>query len=160
MHWVVLQTKNNNENKASVNLINQGYEVFFPKVKKNKLSYNKINSVFRPLFPGYIFVHLAAEQCYTKINNTFGVKKILKFGEKICFLPKEIFLKIKMRCDNNDICEVNTFKKGDRVNLISRKFNFEGIFDEKIDENRSFIFLEIMQRKIKTSVLNSSLEKF
>ena len=34
MSWIVVQTKSNCEIKATVNLVRQGYEVFFPKIKK------------------------------------------------------------------------------------------------------------------------------
>ena len=159
MNWIVVQTKSNNEDRACSNLVRQGYEVFLPKIKKKKIIFNKLRRFYKPLFPGYIFVNLSNEQSYIKINNTFGVKKILMFGERICFLPIEIYSKIKFRCDNNDVCEVKNFCKGEKVSFLTSKNYFEGVFEEYIDEKRSFIFLEIMQRKIKTSVLNTSLEK-
>ena len=58
MKWMVVQTKSNCENKASKNLMRQGFSVFFPKIKKNVSRFNKFYSTIKPLFPGYIFVSI------------------------------------------------------------------------------------------------------
>ena len=58
MTWIIVQTKSNNETKASVNLKRQGYEVFFPRIIKPFFSFNKLTNRIKPLFPGYIFVNV------------------------------------------------------------------------------------------------------
>ena len=159
MSWIVVQTKSNNECKARINLIRQGYEVFYPKVIKSVNSFNKIKKLIKPLFPGYIFVNLKKNQNWIKINSTFGVKTILKFGEKIYELPIEILNSIKFKCNNDEICNIRPLKKGDEVRILSKKFSgWNAIFSEYIDEKRSFVLIDLLMTSIKTKVLNEDIE--
>tara|TARA_B100000963_G_C22639517_1_gene679597 strand:- start:7133 stop:7612 length:480 start_codon:yes stop_codon:yes gene_type:complete len=159
MKWIVVQTKSNSEQRAVLNLKNQGFKVFFPRVCKTKVFFRTAKRVLKPLFPGYIFVQLIEDQKFLKINNTFGVKNIIKLGGKIYFLPLDIYQKIKLRCNENDIC-YNFFEKGEKVIIKKNKFFIEGIFDEYVDEKRSTILLNLMEREVKTSVAISAIGKY
>jgi len=159
MSWIVVQTKSNKENKARINLIRQGYEVFYPKIKKSKYVFNRVKRYIKPLFPGYIFVNLRTNQNWTKINSTFGVKTILKFGEKIYELPMDILKNIKFKCNKDEVCNLAIFNKGDNVRIVNEKFpNLNAIFSEHIDEKRSFVLIDLLMTKIKTKVLNEDIE--
>tara|TARA_B100000989_G_C19447128_1_gene430038 strand:+ start:162 stop:650 length:489 start_codon:yes stop_codon:yes gene_type:complete len=159
MIWIVVQTKSSNEYKAKVNLIRQGYEVFYPKINKSVHSFNRVKTMIKPLFPGYIFVNLKKNQNWVRINSTFGVKTILKIGEKIYELPIEIINSIKLKCNNEEICNVLPINTGDKVKILSKKFpGLNAIFSEYIDEKRSFVLIDLLMRKIKTKVLNNDIE--
>ena len=159
MSWIVVHTKSNNEFKAKTNLTRQGYEVFCPKVIKSVNSFNRMKKLIKPLFPGYIFVKLKNDQNWLKINSTFGVKKILKFGEKIYELPIGILNNIKFKCNDDEICNVLPLKKGDKVKILSKKLSgWNAIFSEHIDEKRSFVLIDLLMTSIKTKVLNEDIE--
>ena len=68
MSWIVVQTKSNKENKARINLIRQGYEVFYPKIKKSKYTFNEVKE-YKAAFPGYI--------CKSKNKSKIGQKSTL-----------------------------------------------------------------------------------
>ena len=57
MSWIVVQTKPNCELKAKVNLVRQGFDVFFPKFLKPVCQFNKIKKKIMPLFPSNLFVN-------------------------------------------------------------------------------------------------------
>ena len=159
MIWIVVQTKSNSECKARVNLIRQGYEVFYPKILKSIHSFNRMKTLIKPLFPGYIFVNLKKDQNWIKINSTFGVKTILKFGENIYELPIEILESIKLKCNNDEIYHMPPINTGDKVKILSKKFpGLNAIFSEYIDEKRSFVLVDLLMTKIKTKVLNKDIE--
>ena len=159
MTWIIVQTKSNNEKKAFMNLSRQGFNVFYPKVLKSSRSFNRIRKTIKPLFPGYVFVNLNKNQNWIKINNTFGVRTILKVGKTIYKLPKEILSQIKKRCDDHDVCQILPLKKGDEINIVNAKYpSLKAIFAEYIDEKRAFVFLDFLNRKIKTKVFNNSIE--
>lgn len=158
MKWIVVQTKTNNEKRAVFNLENQGFKVFFPKLLKSKVYFNKVKKVLKPLFPGYLFVQFIENQKYLQINNTFGVKNIIKFGGKIYFLPPDVYKNIKLRCNANDICE-DFFTAGEKVIISKDKSFIEGIFNEYVDEKRSTILLNLLKRKVKTIVLSRFIER-
>lgn len=159
MTWIVVHTKNNNEFKASKNLVRQGFEVFYPKVLKSNINYNRVRKIIKPLFPGYIFVNLKKNQNWIKINSTFGVRTILKFGRNIYLLPIQIISQIKMKCDKNDICHISDYKKGDKVKINFRNSpSLQSVFDEKLDQKRCYVFLELLKTKFKIKVFNNTIE--
>ena len=140
-YWLVANTKPYKENFAYVNLVKQGFKVFFPRIYKLNLSINKTNKILKPLFPGYIFVNVKCENSWSKIDNTFGIKRVLKFGEKPCFLSDEILKKIKKKCNSKDIFkkEINYLKNGDKVKINKGRMGFiDAIFKEFIDKKQSF----------------------
>ena len=136
--WIVVQTKINREIMAHKNLTNQGFEVFFPKIYNKIRSSTRIKKVLKPLFPGYIFVKLS--QNFTKIKYTYGVSKIVSFGESLGFLPHKVFLLLKNKCDLNDVCK-KYFKKGDKITLKKNSSLIECIFEYVVDNNRSIILM-------------------
>lgn len=159
MTWIIVQTKSNNETKASFNLKRQGYEVFFPRIIKPFFSFNKFTNRIKPLFPGYIFVNLKENQNWIQINSTFGVKSILKLGEKNYILPKQILEGIKSKCDDNEFCRLNQLKRGEEISIVKNNLpNLKAIFIEYIDEKRSFVFIDLLMRKIKTKVWNNNIQ--
>ena len=99
MKWIVVQTKSNCEKKAFFNLKRQGYEVFFPKIKKMTSRFNRFVRLVKPLFPGYIFVSINANQNWSKIKSTYGVFRILKFIDYLYFVPPDVVDSIKRRCE-------------------------------------------------------------
>ena len=158
--WVVVQTKINKEEKACENLIRQNFEVFYPKIFKYKKSYSKLNQTIKPLFPCYIFVNLKKDDNLSKINNTFGVNKLIKLGNSIPFLPRGFIVLLKSKCGKNDIYNLDrNFKTGDRVKVVKNSFyNAEAIFQEFIDSNRVIILLNILGSKVKTKICRNDLE--
>tara|TARA_B100000989_G_C19345792_1_gene386900 strand:- start:25 stop:525 length:501 start_codon:yes stop_codon:yes gene_type:complete len=158
--WVVVQTKVNNEEKARENLIRQNFEVFYPRIFKYKKLYGKLNQTIKPLFPCYIFVNLKNDENWYKINNTFGVNKLIKFSNSIPSLPASFIVLLKSKCDKNNIYNLDkNFKKGDRVKVIKNSlYNAEAIFQEFIDSNRVIILLNILSSKVRTKICRNDIE--
>lgn len=160
MNWIVVNTKSNCEMKACVNLMRQGFKVFFPKIEKTFIKFKRICKTLKPLFPGYIFVHVEDNKNWTKINYTYGVFKILSYSEKIYYLPSEVMGNIKKNCDENGIFKKRrNMKKGEKITFIKNSFfTLDAVFDEYIDKKRAFIFLEFLKQKIKANVKISDIQ--
>ena len=160
MPWIVVQTKSKCEQKANLNLERQGFVTYFPKLLKKVKRKNLLTETSKPLFPGYIFVNLKKNQNWVKINYTYGVVKVLQFNQKICLLPIEFIKNLKKKClgDNFDIFELR-YKKGDLLNYWkNEKYFFNCIFEESIDEKRSYVLLDFIVNKIKAKVENKFLQ--
>ena len=101
--WYVIKTKVNQERKALANLSNQGFEIFCPKSPLLKNCKNRIIKIFSPLFPSYIFIRLDLEvDGWRKINNTYGVKEILKNSSMFPGSISSDFIEsLKKVCDSN-----------------------------------------------------------
>ncbi len=160
MRWIVVNTKSNCERKVCHNLMRQGFKVFLPKIEKTVIKFKRIYKSLKPLFPGYIFVLLDEKKNWSKINYTYGVFKILRFSEKVYFLPSEVIKSIKENCNYNDILErKNKINNGEKIKLIKNNlFSLDAVFDEYIDQKRAFIFLEFLKQKVKAKVNTADIE--
>lgn len=160
MSWIVVQIKPNSELKAKVNLVSQGFNVFFPKILRTVSQFNKIKPKIKPLFPGYLFVKLDYNKKYWKINYTVGVLRIVRFNsESLPFLPLTYFEEIKKRCDKDDLFSFeDELIKGNSVYYkVNESFFLKAIFEENIDSKRSYILLDFLNNKLKTKVLNKKI---
>ncbi len=160
MKWIIVQTKSNCENKACLNLKRQGYKVFFPKLKKRISRFNRFINIIKPLFPSYIFVSIHSNQNWSKIKNTFGVLKILKFSDYLYFLPSDVVDDIKRKCDiNGFVNDHYKYVKGEKVKLFkNNQISLDAVFEEQIDKKRSFVFINFLNQKVKASVATRHLE--
>ena len=159
MKWIIVQTKSNCENKACLNLKRQGYDVFFPKLKKKISRFNKFINIIKPLFPGYIFVSINSNQNWSKIKNTYGILNILKFSDYFYFLPSDVVDSIKRRCDINGFANDKKYMKGEKVKFLkNNQISLDAVFEEQIDQKRSFVFINLLNQKVKASVETKHLE--
>ena len=145
--WLVAQIKANSYDLAIRNLERQGFEAFMPKIKttikkKNKFIYKDVL-----LFPGYAFVGTDLQNSYwTKINNTYGVSKLLSFNNKPFEIELDFILALKNRYEDEINPMINeNLKRGDTI-----KFNNGPLADlvaniESIDaKKRIYVLLEVM----------------
>jgi transcriptional antiterminator RfaH len=154
--WYLLQIKPNSSNIAKLNLQRQSFEVFFPHIEvSSKILKSSANSIV-PLFPGYMFVAFDAvsRPCsWKKINNTFGVSKIINFGRKFQPIRTKDMVSLMKRCDDNGkLHKLKNPKIGDDISILYGPFeDFVGTI-EKIDSvKRVCILIELLGRK--TSVM-------
>jgi len=78
MNWYVVATKPNAENLAVTNLQRQEFETYLPKIAVRRSHAGQVKTVFRPLFPSYVFVRLDPDRArWRSINGTLGVRYIL-----------------------------------------------------------------------------------
>ncbi len=57
--WIAVNAHPNREQVAEHHLRNQGYEPYVPVMRKQIRHARQVRDVLRPLFPGYLFVHLS-----------------------------------------------------------------------------------------------------
>ena len=89
-NWYVVNTKSREEFKANLNLVNQGFNTYIPRYKKSRRHARKIDIVYHPLFPKYLFVEFDMDmQNWACINSTVGVINLVKFGSLPSPIPKE-----------------------------------------------------------------------
>ena len=84
-YWVIASYKINEIKRLEVNLLNQKFAYYLPKITKKKVNSPPKEEV---LFPGYIFININIKN-YSALKNTKGIKKILKFGNNISYIPDE-----------------------------------------------------------------------
>src|SRR5215471_12244041 len=72
--WYVVRTKTRKEDYAVQQLEHRGVAVFLPRI----LEYGR--DEITPLFPGYLFVHIALLEQYYRVVWTPGVRGFVSFG--------------------------------------------------------------------------------
>lgn len=78
LQWYVVEAQPNSEGRAHENLGRQGFQSFFPRIRKIRSHARRKELVLAPLFPGYLFVRFDREiHQWRSINGTYGVRRLV-----------------------------------------------------------------------------------
>ena len=145
--WLIAKTKPNQEKKAEFNLKNQGFNTYLPIIMRKRFYNNLWVDFSECLFSGYIFIdYLQSTNDLSKINNTFGISKLLTdhFSLKPYILSNQLIFDIKKRL-NLKQSGAGSPRKFDKVEIASGKNNsLSGIFLENISNKRSKILINML----------------
>ena len=98
IHWYVVNTQPNGEERARLNLERQGFDVYLPRYLKHRRHARRIERVRRPLFPRYLFVRFDPDTAqWRSINGTFGVAHLVSHGNQPVPVPDNIVDAIQAR---------------------------------------------------------------
>jgi transcriptional antiterminator RfaH len=150
--WFIIQLKPNSHNQALKNLTRQGFETFLPLNDVTLRKASRFVTITKPLFPGYMFVSFdRAESDWHKINNTYGVSRLITFNSIIKSIPTIFIDHLMKRYDlSGKLIPVQKLKKGDRVTVSKGPFaNFIASVEEYETDQRISILMDLMGRKIK-----------
>ncbi|MCC6067926.1 transcription/translation regulatory transformer protein RfaH [Ferrovum sp. PN-J185] len=149
--WYVVQAKPRDEERAELELANQGFTIYLPKIVVEKKKSNKIQKVQEPLFPRYLFIQLdyTHDDSYT-IRSTRGVGSgLLLFGGTPAIVPDVIIEDIRSMCENSTAYPKPLYQQGDT--LLVREGPFKGLIGvlEKINaastgEARVLVLIELL----------------
>jgi transcription antitermination factor NusG len=135
--WFLIRTKPCQEDRAQHFLSLLGVEVFLP------LASTENSLELRPFFPGYIFGSFP-DYLASKVNNAFGVRKIVKFGMVPAMVPDSVIAdlrEMKLVTERRD-----KFQAGDRVAVTAGAFKgWYGVFDSELSASgRVRVLLETL----------------
>jgi transcription antitermination factor NusG len=112
--WFVVRTKAKKEDFAVQQLERRGVAVFFPRV----LEYGR--EQVAPLFPGYLFVHIALLQQYYRVVWTPGVRHFVAFGPTPTPVQDGVIYLIRSSAaEGGVIRQLSPFRPGDRVQITA-----------------------------------------
>lgn len=143
--WFVVQIKPNSYELAKRNLERQGFETFTPKMKVTNKMNNKFITKETFVFPGYIFVSFNPFlSTWQKINNTYGVSKVLSFNKKPGEISTDLILQIKNRYNLSEIESKNDkLHHGDLLKIHAGPFVDFFAKVESVDKsNRIWLLIE------------------
>lgn len=152
-NWFLVRTKPLGEEKAQFNLKRQGFEVYLPRYAKTRRHARKTETVFRPLFPSYLFVRFDTEiSAWRSISSTIGVASLVTFGPCLSPVDPSIIEGLRERENEHGLVSLmpTGIKKGDRVRVVDGPFtNFAGLIEEVNDSQRVILLLELMGRSVR-----------
>ncbi len=163
MMWIAVCTQPNRENLAIDNLRRQGYETYCPMFVKRRCHARKVETVKRPLFPGYVFVSLdQLVQGVRSIHSTFGVRHMVRFGDAPARLPERFIEELRAREVDGIIpmpSPEQIFPPGSAAMIR------DGVFKDLIVtvlscqvRDRVVVLLDFLKSSVKTSVPADYLE--
>jgi len=150
--WFILQFKPNSHHQATKNLTRQGFEVFLPLHDTTSRKLSRFINTSKPLFPGYMFIRFdKAESKWHKINNTYGVSRLITFNSTLKSIPTNIVENLMKRYDlSGKLLPVKKLKEGDQVAILKGPFaNFIATVEKYEADHRIWILMDYMGRKTK-----------
>lgn len=153
--WIVATTHPHSEDIAREHLERQGFAVYCPMIRKRRSHARRVETVLRPLFPGYIFVHLAPERgVWRPIQSTTGVRSVVRFGEEPAVLDTAFIAALQAREEDGAVIRPpEPFEVGQQVQIEGGPL--DGLLARILtlnDRDRITVLLEVMNRGVKTMV--------
>ena len=123
--WFLAQVRPNCHKMAERNLRQQRVQTFLPMHEEPKRRVGRFTSTLRPLFTGYMFVAFnTAKGGWHAINSTYGVTRLVSFGEKPQPVPLGLISQLMLRCDTGgNLLPPRIWRPGDSVRLTSGPFS-------------------------------------
>ena len=150
--WFILQFKSNSHHQAVKNLNRQGFETFLPLHNTTSRKSSRFINTSKPLFPGYMFIRFdIAESEWHKINNTYGVSRLITFNSTLKSIPTIFVDHLMKRYDlSGKLIPIQKLKKGDQVEVLKGPFaNFIATVEKYEADQRIWILMDLMGRKTK-----------
>ena len=150
--WFILQFKPNAHRQAVRNLNQQGFETFLPLTNTTSRKSCRFMNATQPLFPGYMFITFnKTDTEWHKINNTYGVSRLVTFNSVLKSIPTTFIDNLIMRYDlSGKLLPVKKLKKGDQVKILNGPFtNFVATIETYETDQRIWILMDLMGRTTK-----------
>ncbi len=149
--FAVVNTQPHREMAVVEQLSRQGYEPYCPRVLRRTSHARRLRDILKPLFPGYVFVALdPAIQQWSPIGSTFGVRRIVKAGDRPALLDGGFIDALKAReLEGAVVRPENPYEIGDSVQFVSNAF--EGVVAKIValkDADRIVVMLELLHRPV------------
>ncbi|MDB4046183.1 transcriptional activator RfaH [Amylibacter sp.] len=150
--WFILQFKSNSHHQAAKNLNRQGFETFLPLHDATSRKLSRFINTSKPLFPGYMFIRFdRAESKWHKINNTYGVSRLITFNSILKSIPNSFVDSLMKRYDSSGkLLPIQKLKKGDQVKVLKGPFaSFIATVEKYEADQRICMLMDLMGRKTK-----------
>lgn len=158
--WVVAATQPRKERFAQEHLERQGFEPYCPLIHRRIRHARRYRDELRPLFPGYVFVRVALNRAeWRPICSTYGVRKLIRFGEEPALLEDQFIEALKAREKDGAIAPpAAMFKVGEKVKLTGGAF--EGLVATILEvgtNERLLVLMDMLQRGVRTTISTANV---
>ena len=153
--WFVLQYKAKSHHKAVRNLKQQGFETFLPLTNLTLRQNSRFINATQPLFPGYMFITFDSTKSeWYKINNTYGVSRLVTFNNILKSIPNEVIEYLLERCNlSGELLPVKKYERDDKVKILKGPFaNFIANVEKYETDQRIWVLMDLMSRRAKLQI--------
>ena len=157
--WYAAYTRANHERRVAQQLAERGVENFLPQYESVRNWKDRKVRLQMPLFPGYVFVHLALQN-RLQVLQVPGVACLVGFAGRPVAVPEEEFGRIRGFLKLGIRAEPHPYlKSGARVRVRSGPLEgMQGIVVRRKNGSRLVVSIELIQRAVAVEVEDSLLE--
>jgi transcription antitermination factor NusG len=151
--WYAAYTRANHERRVAEQLAERGVENFLPQYESVRKWKDRKVTLQMPLFPGYVFVHLAVVN-RLRVLEVPGVASLVSCAGRPVAVPEEEFVRIREFLRRGLRAEPHPYlKAGRRVRVRSGPMEgLEGIVVRRKNRSRLVVVLEVIQRAMAVEV--------
>jgi transcriptional antiterminator RfaH len=149
--WIAVSTNPHREHVVLLHLHRQGLSAYCPMVRKHRSHARRVETVLRPLFPGYLFVEARPDLKWRPILSTQGVRTVVRTGDGLSFIDSELIAGLKGReIDGAVVRPPVPYRVGQEVRIAGGPFDgFITTILELDEKDRLLVLLKVMQRGVK-----------
>jgi len=158
--WYAVHSQPSAENRAALQLGNQGFRTFMPKRRKTVRHARQIRNVIAPLFPRYFFVALDLNRDqWRSVNGTFGVSRLVMGAELPHPVPRGVVEALIASTDGDGFLNLaENLKPGSAVRLMTGPFAEQlAILEQLDDAGRVQVLLDILGRQVRINTTANNL---
>ena len=158
--WYAVHTLPFAEARAESQLQRQGFRTFQPKRDKTVRHARRLRTVEAPLFPRYLFIVLdLAHHQWRKVNGTFGVSRLVMWGDQPHPVPHGVVEALIAAADARGILQLcDKLQIGGPVRLMAGPFAEQlAVLDHLDDSGRVRVLLDILGRQVAISTAANNL---
>ncbi len=153
--WGVVKTHPHKEQIAMAHLERQNFVTYCPMIQRQVRRGRHTRDVVRPLFPSYVFLHLAPEkEIWRPVLSTIGVKTLVRFGDQLGLLKDPFIESLRSReVEGVVVKPVSPYRTGQDVRIVGGAF--DGIVGRILTVDaagRLEILMDILQRSVKAKI--------
>jgi transcriptional antiterminator RfaH len=150
--WIVINTNPHRERLVLENLWRQALNAYCPMIRKHRSHARRVDSVLRPLFPGYLFVQANADlKRWQPLQSTHGVRTVVRTGDEPSFIADAFIAGLRTREVDGAIVRPPTpYQVGQEVRIAGGPFDgFIATILDLDEKDRMLVLLDVMHRGIK-----------
>ena len=154
-NWYALAVQPRKERYVKQQLEREGLNVVLPIYRKNVRHARASKVKLKPLFPGYLFVHIEPTPLmWRRVNWVHGSIGLVRFGDRPSPLPQSFVEGFIDESTSDGVVNFNhNLEIGDSVIAIGGPFDrLRGEIVELSDTERVKILIEALSRKIQTTL--------
>ena len=163
LKWYVLYTKPCAEDMAKENLEQKNIDVFLPKIRESRYSSKGQDVKIKPLFPNYLFAHMAYPDDYYSVIWAKGVRRIVGNGTQPIPLDDSVVDFFKKQTEEKGFIQPSSrLRIGDTVRVRNGALEgLIGIIDGSIDEKgRIKVLMNFLKESARIEIPYSYLERY
>ena len=155
--WYLVHCKPRQDERAEEHLVRQGYVCYRPQHTCERVVRGRRQAVVESLFPGYLFIQLAADANWAPLRSTRGVSRVVAFGGMPLRLDNSLIVHLQQRT----AAPVKpVLEAGDSVRITEGGFaELDAIFVAMDGEQRVLLLLNMLNRQQQISMPLANIVK-